>query len=63
MKVLYIPLENISSHKGSVVHVKDNGLRKLGHQVGLIACSRDKYDLELQARKIDHILRDWHKDC
>ncbi len=39
MKVLYITLENLSLHKGSVVHVKEvvYGLRKLGHHVGLIA--------------------------
>ena len=31
MKILYITLENLSLHKGSVVHVKEivNGLRKL----------------------------------
>lgn len=41
MKVLYITLENLSLHKGSVVHVKEvvGGLRDLGHKVGLIACS------------------------
>ena len=41
MKILYITLENLSLHKGSVVHVKEivTGLRKLGHQVGLVASS------------------------
>ena len=41
MKILYITLENLSLHKGSVVHVKEviTGLRKLGHDVGLIGCS------------------------
>jgi glycosyltransferase involved in cell wall biosynthesis len=44
MKVLYITLENLSLHKGSVVHVKEivSGLRGLGHDVGLAACSADK---------------------
>jgi glycosyltransferase involved in cell wall biosynthesis len=44
MKILYITLENLSLHKGSVVHVKEvvSGLRKLGHRVGLVACSLDK---------------------
>ena len=44
MKILYITLENLSFHKGSVVHVKEivNGLRKIGHHVGLVACSLNK---------------------
>jgi glycosyltransferase involved in cell wall biosynthesis len=39
MKILYITLENLSLHKGSVVHIKEviNVLRKRGHQIGLIA--------------------------
>jgi glycosyltransferase involved in cell wall biosynthesis len=39
MKIVYITLENMSLHKGSVVHVKEViiGLRNLGHQVTLIA--------------------------
>jgi len=38
MKILYITLENLSLHKGSVVHIKEviDGLRQRGHQVGLI---------------------------
>lgn len=46
MKILYITLENLSLHKGSVVHVKEviTGLRKLGHEVGLIACSCAKFE-------------------
>lgn len=38
MKILYITLENLSFHKGSVVHIKEviAGLQKRGHQVGLI---------------------------
>jgi len=38
MKILYITLEDLSLHKGSVTHVKEivAGLRKQGHQVGLI---------------------------
>lgn len=41
MRILYATLENMSLHKGSVVHVKEvvHGLRKLGHHVGLIANS------------------------
>jgi glycosyltransferase involved in cell wall biosynthesis len=38
MRILYITLEDLSLHKGSVVHIKEvvGGLRKRGHQVGLI---------------------------
>jgi glycosyltransferase involved in cell wall biosynthesis len=45
MKILYITLENLSLHKGSVVHIKEivTGLQKLGHRVGLIAYSREKF--------------------
>ena len=44
MRILYITLENLSLHKGSVVHVKEvvAGLRKRGHQVGLIARASSK---------------------
>jgi hypothetical protein len=38
MRILYITLENLSLHKGSVIHIKEviEGLQKRGHQVGLI---------------------------
>jgi len=41
MRILYITLENLSLHKGSVVHIKEviDGLQKHGHQVGLIGSS------------------------
>jgi glycosyltransferase involved in cell wall biosynthesis len=41
MKVLYITLENVSLHKGSVIHIKEivAGLRQAGHEVGLAARS------------------------
>jgi len=41
VRILYLTLENMSLHKGSVVHVKEivSGLRKLGHRVGLVAFS------------------------
>jgi glycosyltransferase involved in cell wall biosynthesis len=44
MRILYITLENLSLHKGSIIHVKEvvSGLRKLGHHVGLVACSLNK---------------------
>ena len=44
MKILYITLENLSLHKGSVVHIKEviDGLQKRGHQVGLIASASSK---------------------
>jgi glycosyltransferase involved in cell wall biosynthesis len=44
VRILYLTLENLSLHKGSVVHVKEivNGLRKLGHHVGLVASSLNK---------------------
>ena len=50
MKILYITLENLSLHKGSVVHVKAivGGLRKLGHHVGLAAISSN------QSENADH---------
>lgn len=46
MKIIYITLENMSLHKGSVVHVKEViiGLRKLGHQVTLIAPALGKLE-------------------
>jgi glycosyltransferase involved in cell wall biosynthesis len=46
MKILYITFENLSLHKGSVVHVREtvNGLQKLGHRIGLIARSRKNFD-------------------
>jgi glycosyltransferase involved in cell wall biosynthesis len=46
MRILYITLENVSLHKGSVVHIKEivSGLRKLGHHVGLIASSLNRYE-------------------
>ncbi len=46
MKILYITLENMSLHKGSVVHVKEviMGLRKLGHHVTLIAPALGKVE-------------------
>jgi glycosyltransferase involved in cell wall biosynthesis len=50
MKILYITLENLSLHRGSVVHIKEivTGLRRLGHQVGLVASSWNKF------REVDH---------
>ena len=38
MRILYITLENLSLHKGSVIHIKEviEELQKRGHQVGLI---------------------------
>jgi glycosyltransferase involved in cell wall biosynthesis len=46
MKILYITLENLSLHKGSVVHIKEivAGLQKLGHHVGLVGCSQNKFE-------------------
>jgi len=46
MRVLYITLENLSLHKGSVVHVKEviDGLKKRGHQVGLIGSAWTKLE-------------------
>jgi glycosyltransferase involved in cell wall biosynthesis len=45
MKILYITFENLSLHKGSVVHVREtiNGLQRLGHHVGLLARSENKF--------------------
>ena len=44
MRILYVTLENLSLHKGSVVHVKEivTGLKDLGHQVGLVASAWGK---------------------
>lgn len=46
MKILYITLENLSLHKGSVVHIKEVvlGLQKLGHEVDLVAISQNKFE-------------------
>src|SRR4030042_3963644 len=46
MKILYITLENLSLHKGSVVHIKEviDGLQKRGHQVGLIGMALTKLE-------------------
>jgi glycosyltransferase involved in cell wall biosynthesis len=66
MRILYITLENLSLHKGSVVHVKEvvNGLRKLGHHVGIIASSLNKdeeiphfYNLSIIPSSILRLLR------
>jgi glycosyltransferase involved in cell wall biosynthesis len=48
MRILYVTLEDLSRHKGSVVHVKEivEGLRKLGHRVGLVACSLNNPEKE-----------------
>jgi glycosyltransferase involved in cell wall biosynthesis len=45
MKILYITLEDLSLHKGSVVHIKEvvSGLRKRGHHVGLIGRASMRY--------------------
>jgi len=50
MKILYITLEDISLHKGSVVHIREivEGLRNQGHEIGLMARARDPYD------RVDH---------
>jgi starch synthase len=44
MKILYITLENLSLHKGSVVHIREivAGLQKLGHHLGLVGSSQNK---------------------
>lgn len=44
MKILYVTLENLSLHKGSVVHIKEviDGLQKRGHQVGLVGSAWTK---------------------
>jgi len=46
MKILYITLENLSLHKGSVVHIREviDGLRQRGHQVGLIGSAWPKFE-------------------
>ncbi len=44
MRILYLTLEDMSFHKGSVVHVKEvvASLRKRGHFVGLVASSSNQ---------------------
>jgi glycosyltransferase involved in cell wall biosynthesis len=46
MKILYITLENISLHKGSVVHIREtiSGLKERGHRIGLIATASVPFD-------------------
>lgn len=50
MNILYITLEDLSLHKGSVVHVKEivNGLTKLGNQVGLMARASGNFQPEVE---------------
>jgi glycosyltransferase involved in cell wall biosynthesis len=66
MKILYITLENLSLHKGSVVHIKEivNGLREAGHQVGLVAISSEQpenadhfYNLNLMTFSMPKLFR------
>jgi glycosyltransferase involved in cell wall biosynthesis len=66
MKILYITLENLSLHKGSVVHIKEivNGLREAGHQVGLVAISSEQpenadhfYNLNMMTCFISRLFR------
>ena len=66
MKILYITLENLSFHKGSVVHIKEivNGLREAGHQVGLVAISSEQsenadafYNINLMTLSIPKLFR------
>jgi len=47
MRILYITLEDLSLHKGSVVHIKEviEGLQKRGHRVGLIGRARTKLEI------------------
>ncbi len=47
MKILYLTLENMSLHKGSVVHIKEiiKGLQTLGHQVDLMAIASNPLNL------------------
>jgi glycosyltransferase involved in cell wall biosynthesis len=47
MNVLYITLENLSLHKGSVIHIKEviEGLEKRGHQVDLIGNASEEIEL------------------
>lgn len=47
MKILYITLEDVSLHKGSVVHITEtiNGLKERGHKIGLIGRSSDPFDI------------------
>jgi len=42
MKILYLTLEDVSLHKGSVVHIREivSGLHARGHTVGLLARNR-----------------------
>jgi glycosyltransferase involved in cell wall biosynthesis len=44
MRILYITLENLSLHKGSVIHIREviEGLEKRGHQIGLIGNASDE---------------------
>lgn len=46
MKILYVTLENLSLHKGSVIHIKEviDGLQKRGHQIGLIGSAWTKLE-------------------
>jgi len=54
MRVLYITLEDLSLHKGSVVHIREviDGLQKRGHQVGLIGGASTNLEITNHFRNI-----------
>ena len=67
MKILYITLEDLSLHKGSVIHIKEiiAGFRKRGHQVGLIgsSCNRsENADYFYNLKNTDHFFLKWLKN-
>lgn len=66
MRILYITLEDVSLHKGSVTHIKEvvGGLRKRRHFMGLVASSSNQlensdrfYNLKVMPSSILKIFR------
>ena len=66
MKILYITLENLSLHKGSVTHVKEiiGGLRMRGHLIGLIGSSSNLSEAADHFFNLEHrpgLIQKWFK--
>jgi len=63
VRILYLTLENISLHKGSVVHIKEviAGLKRLGHYVTLIAFSSSNFKEVDQFHNLSHFNFLWNR--
>jgi glycosyltransferase involved in cell wall biosynthesis len=63
VRILYLTLEDISLHKGSVVHIKEviAGLKRLGHYVTLIAFSSGNFKEVDQFYNLSHLNFLWNR--